>query len=131
VRSLGDDRLRQVVESYMAAMQRGDVDAVVAMLAEDATMAMPPVPTWYHGREAVAAFLRRRPLAGGLRWRLVPASASGQLAFGHYMWDGEAGSFVAHGVNVLTLHGARIAEITAFLTPEALGRFGLPDEITA
>lgn len=34
-----------------------------------------------------------------------------------------------HGVNVLTLHGARIAEITAFLTPDAFGRFGLADEI--
>jgi RNA polymerase sigma-70 factor, ECF subfamily len=131
LRALGDEALREIVDDYIDAWERDDVDAVVAMLAEDATMSMPPIPTWYRGRDAVAAFLRRRPLAGGLRWRLVPASASGQLAFGHYMWDGETGSFVAHGINVLTLHGARIAEITAFLTPEALGRFGLPAEITA
>jgi RNA polymerase sigma-70 factor (ECF subfamily) len=131
LRALGDETLRAIVDDYVDAWERGDVDAVVAMLAEDATMAMPPIPTWFAGRDAVAAFLRRRPLAGGRRWRLVPVRASGQVAFGHYRWDGEKGSFVAHGVNVLTLDGARIAEITAFLTPEVFGRFALPDEITA
>ena len=34
-----------------------------------------------------------------------------------------------HGINVLTLRGERIAEMTAFLTPEAFARFGLPDEL--
>ena len=131
LRALGDEALREIVDDYVDAWERGDVDAVVAMLAEDATMAMPPMPTWFAGRDAVAAFLRRRPLAGGLRWRLVPARASGQLAFGHYIWDGETGSFVAHGLNMLTLRGARIAEITAFLTPKVFGRFGLPEEIQA
>jgi RNA polymerase sigma-70 factor, ECF subfamily len=129
LRSLGDQRLREMVEEYVDAWERGDVDAVVAMLAEDATMAMPPMPTWYGGREAIAAFLRGWPLAGEERWRLIPASANGQVAFGHYSWDGNTGSFVPHGVNVLTLRGARIAELTAFLTPEAVARFGLPDEI--
>lgn len=129
LRSLGDGALRQVVDGYVDAWERGDVGAVVAMLTEDATMAMPPIPTWYRGREAVADFLRGWPLAGGLRWRLLPARANGQTAFGHYIWDEEGQVFVPHGVNVLTLHGARIGEITAFLTPEAFGRFGLPDEI--
>jgi hypothetical protein len=99
------------------------------MLAEDATMTMPPIPTWYAGREAVAAFLERRPLSGKLGWRLIPARANGQLAFGKYLWNGESGTFIPHGVNVLTLHGARIDEITAFLTPEAFERFGLPEQI--
>jgi hypothetical protein len=90
-------------------------------------MAMPPMPTWYSGRDAVAAFLIGWPLTGRLRWRLIPARASGQLAFGHYVWD--EGRFVAHGVNVLTLDGDRVREITAFLTPEAFERFGLPAEL--
>jgi RNA polymerase sigma-70 factor (ECF subfamily) len=127
--ALGDDALREVVGAYVDAWERGDVEALVAMLAEDATMAMPPLPTWYRGREAVAAFLRGWPLAGGARWRLVPARANGQLAFGHYIWDDEKQRFMPHGVNVLTLRGARIEEITAFLAPEAFGRFGLPDAI--
>ena len=129
IRTLGDDALRDVVDGYVDAWERGDVDAVVAMLAEDATIAMPPIPTWYGGREAVGAFLRGWPLAGKRRWRLVPARANGQLAFGHYISDGKKGSFVPHGVNVLALRGGRIAAITAFLNPEDFGRFGLPDEL--
>ena len=117
------------MDGYVDAWERGDVDAVVAMLADDATIAMPPIPTWYAGREAVADFLRGWPLALGRRWRLVPARANGQLAFGHYMWDAGRESFTRHGVNVLTLHSGRIVEITAFLDPEAFGRFRLPDEI--
>jgi RNA polymerase sigma-70 factor, ECF subfamily len=130
--ALGDSALREVVDGYVAAWERGDVEALVAMLAEDATMAMPPLPTWYRGREAVAAFLRGWPLAGEARWRLVPARANGQLAFGHYIWHEEKQSFTPHGLNVLSLRGARIQALTAFLTPEAaFGRFGLPDEIQA
>jgi RNA polymerase sigma-70 factor, ECF subfamily len=130
LRSLGDAALRGIVDGYVDAWGRGDVDALVAMLAEDATMAMPPIPTWYAGREAVAGFLRRRPLAGDApRWRLVPVRANGQPAFGHYIWHTDKESFMPHGINVLTLDGPRIAEITAFLDPSAFGRFGLPDEI--
>jgi RNA polymerase sigma-70 factor, ECF subfamily len=126
LRALGDDGLREIVDGFIDAWERADVDAVVAMLADDATMTMPPMPTWFRGREAVAAFLRARPFAGRLRWRAVPTRANGQLAFGQYLWDAEQQSFVAHGVNVLTLEGAQIAEINAFLTPEMFERFGLP-----
>jgi RNA polymerase sigma-70 factor (ECF subfamily) len=129
LRALGDDRLREIAAGYVEAWERGDVDAVVAMLAEDALIAMPPLPTWYHGREAVAEFLARRPMAPGTRWRVVPVRANGQLAFGEYLWDRERERFVPHGIIVLTLRGERIAEINAFLTPEAFPRFGLPDAV--
>ena len=128
LRSLGEAALRDVVDGYVDAWERGDVDAVVAMLTEDAMIAMPPVPTWYAGREVVGSFLASKPLASGLRWRLVPARANGQLAFGHYLWDGDQGAFMAHSVNVLGLRGAQVAEIMAFLDPEALARFGLPTQ---
>ena len=129
LRALGDERLRAIVDEYVAAWERNDVDAVVAMLAEDATLAMPPMPTWYAGREAVAGFLGRMPLSGELRWRVLPAPASGQVGLGYYLYSEESGSFLPHGVNVLALRGAQIAEIIAFLTPETFGRFGLPDQI--
>jgi RNA polymerase sigma-70 factor (ECF subfamily) len=129
LRSLGDAVLREVVDRYVAAWERGDVDEVVAMLAEDARMTMPPLASWYDGREAVAAFLRARPLAAADRWRLVPTRANGQLAFGAYLWNEAAGGFMPHGLNVLTLRGTRIAELAAFLTPDALPRFGLPERI--
>ena len=126
LRALGDERLRAIVEQYVHAWQDGDVDAVVALLAEDATLTMPPRPTWYRGREAVAGFLRRYPLASEHRSRLVPTGASGQLAFGHYFWDAETQSFLPHGVNLLSLRGDRIVDITTFLTPGAFARFELP-----
>ena len=50
LRALGDQRLREVVESYMDAMARGDVDAVVSLLAQDAVWSMPPLGAWYRGR---------------------------------------------------------------------------------
>ena len=92
---------------------------------------MPPMPTWYQGRDAVAGFLRRSPLRPGMRWRVVPARASGQLAFGFYLWSDEKGAFAAHDIIVLTLDGARIAELIAFLEPEAFRHFGLPAEWSA
>src|SRR6185295_16998372 len=72
LRALGDDALREIVDAFVAAWERSDVDAVAAMLAQEAIIAMPPMPTWYQGREAVARFLRRTPLRPGVRWRVVP-----------------------------------------------------------
>jgi RNA polymerase sigma-70 factor (ECF subfamily) len=131
LRALGDDRLREIVDGFIDAWERADVDAVVAMLADDAVMTMPPMPTWFRGREAVAAFLRTRPFAGRRRWHAVPTRANGQLAIAQYLWDAEQQSFVAHGVNILTLEGTQIAEINAFLAPEMFERFGLPAVVGA
>jgi RNA polymerase sigma-70 factor, ECF subfamily len=115
LRGLGDERLRELVGAYVTAWERGDVETVVAMLTEDATLTMPPRPTWFAGRADVAAFLRRLPLASGRRWRAVPTSANGQPAIMKYTWDGER--FTPHGLNVLTLRGATISGITTFLEP--------------
>jgi RNA polymerase sigma-70 factor (ECF subfamily) len=127
--SLDDDRLREIADEFVDAWERTDVDGLVALLTEDAAMTMPPMPTWYAGRDAVAAFLRRRPLAGTARWRLIPTRANGQLAFGHYIWDEERASFIPHSVDVLTLDGEKIKEMTFFLEPKALTRFELPAQL--
>jgi RNA polymerase sigma-70 factor (ECF subfamily) len=129
LRALGDDALSEIVNGYVDAWERGDLDAVVAMLANDVTLTMPPMPTWFAGRAAVAGFFGRLPLRAGRRWRLVPVGANGQVAFAHYGWDQPAGCFLPHGVNVLALGGARISEINAFLYPEDFARFGLPDRL--
>ena len=129
LRSLDDQRLREIVEGFVDAWERADVDAVVAMLASDGAMTMPPLPTWYRGREAVAAFLEGWPLGRDRRWRVVPIRANGQLAFGKYIWNREREAFMAHSISVLTLDGEAIAEVTSFLGAELGPRFGLPEEI--
>jgi RNA polymerase sigma-70 factor, ECF subfamily len=131
LRALGDDRLRAIVDEFVAAWDRADIDAVVALLADDAALTMPPRPTWYRGREAITSFLEGWPFASGNEWRTVPTRANGQPAFGEYIWNAEEERFIPHGILVLTLDGAKIGEITAFLAPEAFQRFGLPDRLTA
>ena len=77
----------------------------------------------------MAAFLAGDVLASDKRWRLVPARANGQLAFGNYRWDEERGIFEPRSISVMTLDGEGIAEITTFIDPELPPRFGLPDQI--
>jgi RNA polymerase sigma-70 factor, ECF subfamily len=127
LRSLGDRRVRTMVERYVEAWERGDAGAILAMLTEDAGFAMPPQPVRYHGRAEIAAFLPVGPLTD--RWRFLPMRASGQLAFGTYSWDRARRCYVARGLDVLDLRGSRVAGITAFNEPELLPRFGLPVRI--
>ena len=129
VRALGDARLRELVDRYVRAWEDGDVAAVAALLTEDATTTMPPRPTWYQGRDAVTAFFTAFPFADGKRSRLVRADVNGQLAFAHYMWDADASAFTAHGINVVSLRGDRVADITFFLYPEMFERLGRDDAL--
>jgi RNA polymerase sigma-70 factor (ECF subfamily) len=119
LRSLGDARLRAIVDRYVQAWERHDVDAIAAMLTDSATLAMPPTATWFRGRDAVTAGLRAFPLHGALTWRLTPTRANGQLAALAHVRDAKADRFAAHHTAVLTLRGGLIAEINAFHHPPA------------
>jgi RNA polymerase sigma-70 factor, ECF subfamily len=133
LRSLGDRKVREIVEAYMDAMSRGDVGKVVSMLAEDAAWSMPPLASWYRG-DQIEGFLRIGPLSGEWRWRHVPVTVNGQAAAGSYAWHDAAGAYLPFALDVLTLRGDRIAEITSFITraladaddPEYYERF--PDQ---
>jgi RNA polymerase sigma-70 factor, ECF subfamily len=127
--SLDDERLRGLVDGYINAWESADVDALVTLLAEDAALAMPPQPEWYRGREAVGAFLAARPMSGRVRWRVVPTRANGQLAFAHYRFDADDGTFRLGELCVLMLEGDRIEEITAFREPAAFASFDLPETL--
>jgi RNA polymerase sigma-70 factor (ECF subfamily) len=116
LRQLGDDGLRQVVDSYVDAWQRSDIDAVVAMLTEDACFAMPPLATWFHGHDGIRTFLAGWPLSGLWRWKPIVTTANGQPALAYYSWDDDAQGYIPFALNVLTLRGDKIAEIDAFIT---------------
>jgi RNA polymerase sigma-70 factor, ECF subfamily len=129
LRSLEDDEVRRVVEGFVDAWVRSDVDTVVSMLAEDVAIAMPPTPTWFRGRDVVAQFLRDRPLSAELRWRGMPIRANGQLGAALYRWDDEREAYLPHDIVILTLRGDKIEVIDAFLSAEPFERFGLPDSL--
>jgi len=135
LRALGDDRVTEMVESYMEAWERGDVEAVTAMLAEDAAITMPPMASWFRG-EGVEIFLREWAFSGrvydleGRRSvRVLRASANGQPAIGTYAWNDEARAHLPTVLQVLSFDGDRITEITGFVDPTAHARFGLPDRL--
>lgn len=113
----------------MDALDRADIDAVVAMLTEDATWSMPPFASWYRGQESISAFLVAGPFRE--RWRHVATRANGQLAVGCYLWDAESEAYVADVIDVLTLRGGQISEVTGFVDREAFARFALPDTLPA
>jgi RNA polymerase sigma-70 factor (ECF subfamily) len=125
LRSLDDEQLKGIVQRYVDAWARNDVGTIVGMLTESATLAMPPIPSWYRGRDAIEMVLSRVVLDGSRSWRMLATSANAQLAVGAYELD-RSGVYAAHGVTVLTLKGDLIDEITHFRTPSLNERFGLP-----
>jgi RNA polymerase sigma-70 factor (ECF subfamily) len=125
LRALDDEQLKAIVASYVDAWARNDVEKLVGMLTDTATLAMPPIPSWYRGREAIATVLRDVVFVATRSWRMVPTTANGQLALGAYELN-ESGVYAPHGVTVLTLSGGLIDEITHFRTPAMVERFSLP-----
>jgi RNA polymerase sigma-70 factor (ECF subfamily) len=120
-------RERALVGRFADAFESGDIDAIVALLSDDAWLTMPPWPLQYQGRAAIGGFLSTVPAAGQLeRFMLVPTRANGQPAFGKYLSDPHGAIARAVGLMVLTLAGDRVAAITAFHDTSVFPSFGLP-----
>src|SRR2546427_1406982 len=119
LRALGDDEVRELVDRYVDAWQRNDVEAFAAMLAEDATFAMPPLATWYQGREGIAAWAAGWPLSGTWRWKTIFTRANGQPALGFYAWDEDAQTHLPFALNVLSLRGDQVSDVVAFIARSA------------
>jgi RNA polymerase sigma-70 factor, ECF subfamily len=128
VRSLGTRRVRKLIERFIDAFERGDVEMILTMLADDATFAMPPYVGRARGRDAIAAswLIPGEPVS---ELRYLPASANGQPAIAAYRWDPGGDSFLPIALDVLTLRGESIAAVTAFRNPALFGHFGLPPEL--
>jgi RNA polymerase sigma-70 factor (ECF subfamily) len=119
--AMADDD-RTVVRDFVDAFERGDVDALVRLLAEDVRFTMPPLPAWFDGREDVAGFFARRVFA--TPWRATPVVVNGQPALACYQ---EAdGVFRLSALNVLTVADGQVSWIASFLDPALLERLGLP-----
>src|SRR3954454_5806875 len=115
LRGLGDEKLRELVDRYVDAWERCDVDTVVEMLSENASFAMPPLGTWFRGSEALRVFLAGWPMSGEWRWRSLQVRANGQAALAFYAWEPEENGYMPFALNVLTSDRERIADVTAFI----------------
>lgn len=121
------DLVRRFAEAYSA----DDVDAVVALLTDDAWLAMPPAPHEYHGVRSIAGFLRASSAGrGGQRLGLAATRANGQPAFVCYLGAPGDPRAQPSGVVVLGIAGNRIAAITRFLDPALVAIFA-PERVPA
>jgi RNA polymerase sigma-70 factor (TIGR02960 family) len=118
-------RERETVDRFADAIQAGDIDAVVALLTDDAWLTMPPEPYEYQGAATIGAFLRDRTLRRGAP-RLVPTRANTQPAFGVYFPSPQTEIARPYALLVLTLQGERISAITWFGGSSVFPHFGLP-----
>jgi len=119
--TLGAEGERVLTSAFVEAWARADVNALVALLTADVRFGMPPIPTWFAGREAVGRFFAERVFR--TPWRLTPLRANGQLAFACY----QGPNFTLGALNVITVKEQRIGEMTGFLHPSVHRYFSLPD----
>ena len=126
LRALGDARVRELVDAYVDAWQRGDAERLRVLLSEDAVFSMPPWSMWWRGGDTIASFAEQA-VEFCAEARPVRVRASGQPAVAYYGQDAETGLFTPAAIDVLTLEGGRIKELTAFVSPELFAHFGLPE----
>jgi RNA polymerase sigma-70 factor (ECF subfamily) len=115
---------RELLDGYVAAFERYDVDALVALLHEDAIIAMPPFELWLQGLEEIRQFLAAMEDEGG-HDRVLRSTANGCPAVAVYRPD-PAGAFEPYAIMVLEVTRDRIAAIHAFLDTSLFSAFGFP-----
>jgi RNA polymerase sigma-70 factor, ECF subfamily len=121
---------RQMLERYVTAFERYDVDGLVALLREDSTFSMPPYALWLQGPAPVRDWLLGHG-AGCRGSRLLPVAACGSPAFAQYR-AAEGGGHRPWALVVLELDGDRVGGWNSFLDTETLfPLFGLPDFLPA
>jgi RNA polymerase sigma-70 factor (ECF subfamily) len=126
VRALGDATVRNTVTAFAAAFERRDPDALIALLTDDVTWAMPPLPHWYAGPTAVRDFAAAVPMRLCPHWRARTVTANGQPAVAFYVGENSDAPHDAWSLTVLSLRDDGIAGIISFLDPTAFAAFGLP-----
>jgi RNA polymerase sigma-70 factor (ECF subfamily) len=121
---------KDLLDNYVSAWERADVAGLVSLLREDAIFAMPPTPSWYQGHDAITKVLASVAFADpATEWQFVQIRSNGQPAVVFYRRDEPTGPFTAVGIQVLTIDGPAITEVTTFLEPQWVPKFGLPAEM--
>ncbi len=139
-----DDRQRRMLDAYVAAFWRKDVNAIAALLTQDAVWEMPPWEGWYEGARTIAALVDWNCPGQEHDMPMLPTSCNGQPAFGLYMrescllgpaeydrGEGRADVFLPFQLHVLELDGEKVSHVVAFFDPAAFTAAGLPRSLSA
>ena len=132
-----DERTQWLLEQFVHAWESADVEGLVALLKEDAALAMPPSPSWYEGAQSIGVFTAATVFGeGGMfpgpavnRWRLLPTRANGSPAFAMYQRS-DKGQYQAFGLIALTLERDKLSQIVSFIDPSLPALFGFPDTLS-
>jgi RNA polymerase sigma-70 factor (ECF subfamily) len=119
---------KQYLAQFVNAWEAGDVHSLVQLLHQNATFAMPPMGAWYAGRETIQRALQNFVFMPNIKWKLIPTSANGHSAFGIYRGEGK--DYQAFGLLLPIFADDKIVEVTAFLSPQLVVRFGLPQSMS-
>ncbi len=125
---------RTLLDQYVDAFWRKDIDAIVGLLKHDATWDMPPYLNWYRGADNIGRLVDTQCPGGVNEMVLLPTTANGQPAFALYMrgWRGDSsGDFLPFHLQVLDLDGDKVRHVTAFFEPSLFETFGLPARLSA
>lgn len=122
-----DEAQRLLLERYVHAFERHDVDALKAVLRADATSSMPPYPWWVQGRDLLAELMSSGACDGA---RLVPTHINGSAGFGQYRPD-ESGILRPFGIVVVEVREGEVSHVATFLdTVDRFTEFRLPTQLT-
>jgi RNA polymerase sigma-70 factor, ECF subfamily len=122
-----DSALRSLLERYISAWNASDLPALVSLLHEDATLAMPPIPVWLRGASALEASMGAMVFASTVpgTFRMLEIHANGEPALAVYRRDA-IGDLRPYALQIVSARGDRIEGIIAFLDVSLFARFGLP-----
>jgi RNA polymerase sigma-70 factor (ECF subfamily) len=125
VREPAEADKRALLDAYATAFSNADVGALTKLLREDAVLEMPPLPTWFAGRDQVGRFLAATVLTEPGLFAMAHAAANGQPTLAAYLREND-GVHRAHAIQVLTFSGPRIGRIASFNDAGLFPLFGLP-----
>jgi RNA polymerase sigma-70 factor, ECF subfamily len=116
---------RSVVDQYVSAFERADIDGLARLLAEEVVLEMPPMWNWYVGPVSYCGFMARVFDTRGRDWRTAPSGANRQPAVAAYNRHGD--EYHLHTLQVFTVERGAIVRATVYQDPEVFGVFELPE----
>jgi RNA polymerase sigma-70 factor (ECF subfamily) len=121
---------QRMLDRYVEAFWRKDIDAIVGMLTADAVWEMPPYTAWYVGAENIGRLIDTQCPGGVNDMPMAISWANGQPALGLYMRT-PSGHFEPFHLQVLELAGTRVRHVSAFFDTSLFRSMGLPDRLPA